>query len=165
MIADPPETAMATLPFGSLDGLSRPIYLACGHEVERRQFLEMHGLAPHEVLRVRHLYQVPSQCPEGKILILAPRWGEDRATAKLVTWWVEDCDRYTYAAELEPVPGDDPETCRFPLARRWSIALAVLSLVAFYVAIVFGRDPFGWLVAAAGWSAAATFKNSDSDLP
>jgi hypothetical protein len=75
MIADPPEASMVDVADGVLDGLSRPIYFACGHDAARRQFLEMHGLEPHEVLRVRHAYQIPSQCREDKVLILAPRWG------------------------------------------------------------------------------------------
>lgn len=150
MIADPSETSAADLAAGDVSGLRRPIYFACGHEVERLQFLEMHALAPHEVLRVRHAYQVPAQCAPGKVLILAPRWGEDRATDSFVAWWV-DCDRYTFAVDLEPIPADQVAEARSNL--RWARFLALGCAVAAIVNFLRGSDPIGWLAASAGWAA------------
>jgi hypothetical protein len=156
MIADPSETSAGDLAAGDVSGLSRPLYFACGHEIERLQFLEMHALAPHEVLRIRHPYQIPAQCPPGKVLVLAPRWGEDRATAAFVTWWVAR-DRYTFAIELEPVPAGDS---RFQL--RWGRFLAAGCALAALVSFIRGADPVAWLAAAAGWAAFVTRGEGES---
>jgi hypothetical protein len=151
MIADPPEASMCDVAEGVLDDLSRPIYFACGHDVERRQFLEMHGLAPHEVLRVRHAYQIPSQCREDKVLILAPRWGEDRRTEAFVQWWV-DCDRYTCAIDLEPIPVDESDDR--PFLATWALWIAIGCGFAAGFSFFASAPSLGWAAAAAGWIAA-----------